>query len=205
MSFKTYFSFHYRTLTYHFTKNHEILGVANNANEKEIKEAFYKLAKKFHPDNNPGDKSALKKFQEISNAYECILNMDKKTKNSDNNYRNQEYSGQEWAQKYNTYDNPERNFRQNSNQNYYWFHAEASKNAQEAYNRRKKFHDFNISNPENIDDYDQKKQYPSMFNAGLGFVCIWIFCFVSSFYYVIEARNSEYQKGLQNVYYDTKK
>ena len=56
-----------------------------------------------------------------------------------------------------------------------------------------------------FDDYDQKKQHSPMFNAGLGFVCIWIFCFVSSFYYVMEARNSEYQKGLQNVYYDTKK
>ena len=140
----TYFAFHYRTLTYHFTKNHEILGVANNANEKEIKEAFYKLAKKYHPDNNPpGDESALKKFQEISNAYECILNMDRKNKNSDN--RNQEFHGQEWAQKYNSEKDP----RKNSNQSYqyydhnYTYAAEASKKAQEAYHRNKKFHEYN--------------------------------------------------------------
>ena len=199
MSFKTYFSFHYRTLTYHFTKNHEILGVTNNANEKEIKEAFYKLAKKFHPDNNQGDESALKKFQEISNAYECILNMDRKNKNSDN--RNQEFHGQEWAQKYNSEKDP----RKNSNQSYqyydhnYTYAAEASKKAQEAYNRNKKFHEYNNSNSENINDHEKKK------HSVLGFAFIWIFCFVSSFYYVMEARNSEYQKGLQNVYYDTKK
>ena len=205
MSFKTYFSFHYRTLTYHFTKNHEILGVANNANEKEIKEAFYKLAKKFHPDNNQGDESALKKFQEISNAYECILNMDRKNKNSDN--RNQEFHGQEWAQKYNSEKDP----RKNSNQSYqyydhnYTYAAEASKKAQEAYHRNKKFHEYNHSNSENINEHEKKKHDSSVLNAVLGFAFIWIFCFVSSFYYVMEARNSEYQKGLQNVYYDTKK
>ena len=202
----TYFSIHYRTLTYHFSKNHEILGVTNNASEKEIKEAFYKLAKKFHPDNNPGDESALKKFQEISNAYECILNMDrKKEKNSE--YRNQEFHGQEWAQKYYSEKDP----RKNSNQRYqyydhnYTYAAEASKKAQEAYSRNKKFHEYSNSNSENINDYEKKKQYSSVLNAVLGFASIWIFCFASSFYYVMEARNSEYQKGLQNVYYDTKK
>ena len=59
--------------------------------------------------------------------------MDKKTKNSDNNYRNQDFSGQEWAQK----NHSERDPRQNSNQNYYYdqnytYAAEASKKAQEA-------------------------------------------------------------------------
>ena len=86
----TYFAFHYRTLTYHFSKNHEILGVANNANEKEIKEAFYKLAKKYHPDNNKSDKDAVKKFQEISSAYECIIS-NKGFKNSSGQVKARRY------------------------------------------------------------------------------------------------------------------
>lgn len=49
---------------------YKILGVPRNASKKDIKKAYYELAKKFHPDTNKGDPSANKKFQEVSEAYE---------------------------------------------------------------------------------------------------------------------------------------
>jgi curved DNA-binding protein len=48
------------------------LGVAKGATEKEIKQAFRKLARKFHPDVNPGNKSAEAKFKELNEAYEVL-------------------------------------------------------------------------------------------------------------------------------------
>jgi DnaJ-class molecular chaperone len=48
------------------------LGINKNANEKEIKKAYKKLALKFHPDRNKGNKEAQKKFIEISQAYEVL-------------------------------------------------------------------------------------------------------------------------------------
>merc|ERR1711894_220148 len=55
------------------TKYHEILGVPRHATDKDIKKAYYKLAKKYHPDANKSDKIAEKKFQEITNAYETLI------------------------------------------------------------------------------------------------------------------------------------
>lgn len=46
------------------------LGVPRNASQKEIKKAYYDLAKKYHPDRNKGDPSAAKKFTKIGEAYE---------------------------------------------------------------------------------------------------------------------------------------
>ena len=43
-----------------------------DATGKDIKKAYYQLAKKFHPDTNKGDKETQKKFQEVSEAYECL-------------------------------------------------------------------------------------------------------------------------------------
>jgi len=51
---------------------YEILGVSKNADEKEIKQAFRKLARKYHPDLNPGDKKAEDKFKEINEAHEVL-------------------------------------------------------------------------------------------------------------------------------------
>ena len=43
-----------------------------SASAKDVKKAYYQLAKKYHPDTNKGDKDAQKKFQEVSEAYECL-------------------------------------------------------------------------------------------------------------------------------------
>ena len=55
-----------------FKDYYSTLGVAKTASEKEIKQAFRKLARKHHPDVNPGDKAAEGKFKEINEAYEVL-------------------------------------------------------------------------------------------------------------------------------------
>jgi len=55
-----------------FKDYYSTLGVAKGATEKEIKQAFRKLARKFHPDVNPGNKSAEAKFNELNEAYEVL-------------------------------------------------------------------------------------------------------------------------------------
>src|ERR1700756_3444057 len=56
-----------------------LLGVKKNASQEEIRKAFRKLARKYHPDVNPGDKKAEEKFKEISEAND-ILSDEKKRK-----------------------------------------------------------------------------------------------------------------------------
>lgn len=55
-----------------------ILGVARTADEKEIKAAYRKLARKYHPDVNPGDKASETKFKEVSEAYEVLSDTTKR-------------------------------------------------------------------------------------------------------------------------------
>ena len=57
---------------------YEILGVKKTASEEEIKKAYRKLARKWHPDVNPGKKEAEQKFKEISQAYDCLGNAERK-------------------------------------------------------------------------------------------------------------------------------
>ena len=58
---------------------YEILGVSKNASSDEIKKAYRKVAMQFHPDRNPGDKSAEDKFKEAAEAYEILSDQDKKS------------------------------------------------------------------------------------------------------------------------------
>ena len=57
---------------------YEVLGIDKNADEATIKKAYRKLAKKYHPDMNPGDKQAEQKFKEITEAYNVLSDQEKK-------------------------------------------------------------------------------------------------------------------------------
>lgn len=57
---------------------YEVLGINKNASEDEIKKAYRKLAKKYHPDLNQGDKTAEKKFKEVNEAYDVLSDGTKK-------------------------------------------------------------------------------------------------------------------------------
>ena len=57
---------------------YEILGVAKNASDEEIKKAYRKMAMKYHPDRNPGDKASEEKFKEAKEAYEMLSDAQKR-------------------------------------------------------------------------------------------------------------------------------
>jgi molecular chaperone DnaJ len=59
---------------------YELLGVKRDATEKEIKQAYRRLARKYHPDVNPGDKNAEAKFKEINTAHEILSDKEKRAK-----------------------------------------------------------------------------------------------------------------------------
>ena len=59
---------------------YEVLGVSKSATDDDIKKAYRKMAMKYHPDTNQGDKDSEEKFKEVSEAYEVLSDADKRAR-----------------------------------------------------------------------------------------------------------------------------
>ncbi len=81
------------------TDPYKVLGVSPDASDEEIKKAYRRLAKQYHPDRNPGDTEAAKKMQEVNAAYEQIKNPEKAQQNQ-TGYNPYGYSQQQGSASY---------------------------------------------------------------------------------------------------------
>ena len=89
---------------------YKVLGLGPDASDEEIKRAYRRLAKKYHPDLNPGDQEAARKMQEVNAAYEQIKNPEKAAQNGQagyggyydpfGGYRQQGYGGSQTGDQY---------------------------------------------------------------------------------------------------------
>jgi molecular chaperone DnaJ len=77
---------------------YNILGVSEKANADEIKKAYRQLAKKYHPDANPGDKSAEERFKEINEAYDVLGDAKKRNKYDQLRIYGHSANGSDWFQ-----------------------------------------------------------------------------------------------------------
>ena len=82
-----------------FKDYYAVLGVPKTATEKEIKQAYRKLARKLHPDVNPGDKASESRFKDIGEAYEVLGDAAKRAKDDElgANWRQYQQAQQAYA------------------------------------------------------------------------------------------------------------
>lgn len=79
-SHSVYRTLGYKQMNYEYQDYYKILGVSRDATDKEIKTAYRKLARKYHPDVNPNNKQSEERFKQISQAHEVLSDSDKRAK-----------------------------------------------------------------------------------------------------------------------------